>query len=148
MSSERFPPTVPLVLGVAGLIPFVGLAALTWMQGAGPFGIGSGQARLALAVYGAVILSFLGGIRWGIVMGFEEQERAARDYVLAVLPALIGWAALALPRPADLYVLAFAHVLLGLLDYGLACRTVAPEWFGRLRMALSAVAALALLVAA
>lgn len=148
MSSERFPPTVPLVLGVAGLLPFAGLAAIALLQGEGPFGIGSGQARLALAVYGAVILSFLGGVRWGIVMGFEEQERAARDYVLAVLPALIGWGALALPRPSDLYVLAFAHVLLALLDYGLACRTVAPEWYGRLRMALGAAAALALVIAA
>lgn len=148
MSSERFPPTVPLVLGVAGLLPFAGLAVLSLMPGAAPLGIGSGQARLALAVYGAVILSFLGGVRWGIVMGFEEQDRATRDYVFAVLPALIGWAALALPRPTDLYVLALAHVLLALLDYGLACRTVAPEWYGRLRMALGAVAALALIVAA
>ena len=59
--SEAIPP-IALWLGIGGLIPFLAPALLIWMpasqglQGiAGTFGM----------VYGAVILSFLGGVRWG-----------------------------------------------------------------------------------
>ncbi len=61
--------------------------------------------------------------------------------MISVIPALVGWFAWFQPSPADLWWLAAAHVLLGLLDYGLACRTIVQEWFGRLRLGLSAVAA-------
>lgn len=104
--------------------------------------------RRALIIYAVAILSFLGGVRWGVALGYENQEQARRDYVLAVLPALIGWGAALLSAPADLWTLAIAFLLLGLLDYGMSCRTVAPEWYGNLRLGLSAAVTLLLGAAA
>jgi Protein of unknown function (DUF3429) len=146
--SQARSPLVPLALGIAGLIPFIVLAAATQLDVSLPM-IGTGEAaRGALTIYAIAILSFLGGVRWGIALGAEDQAKAARDYVLAVIPALIGWASFGLEEPAELWTLCAAYVALGLLDYGLACRTIAPEWYGRMRLALSAIAALALGIAA
>ena len=74
-------PTPALVLGIAGLIPFITCAVLAWVPELGSNLLGSSQsagsddgtsansikqqAVLALGAYGAIILSFLGGIRWG-----------------------------------------------------------------------------------
>lgn len=139
-------PTVPLALGAAGLIPYWGLAValLTGVD----LGFGAGALAFALAAYGALILSFLGGVRWGIALGAEEEGPAKRGYVISVVPALLAWAALALPPGPQLWTLAGLHVVLGLLDYGLVCREEAPEWFGRLRLGLAAAAALALILGA
>jgi hypothetical protein len=141
-------PVTPLALGVAGLVPFVTLSGAMVLDATLPV-IGTAEAaRTALVIYAIAILSFLGGVRWGISLGAEDQAKASRDYVIAVLAAMIGWAAAGLNEPRDLWMLCIAYVVLGLLDYGLACRTVAPEWYGQLRLALSAVAALALGAAA
>lgn len=145
MSSPNSIPTSALVLGCAGLVPFVALAAAL------QFGLSLpmiANPRVALVLYGVAILSFLGGVRWGVAMGYDNQEQARRDYVLAVVPALVSWAAALLSAPADLWTLAAAFLLLGLLDYGMSCRTVAPEWYGNLRLALSAAVTLTLGVAA
>ncbi|WP_372425218.1 DUF3429 domain-containing protein [Salinarimonas chemoclinalis] len=146
MKADASIPPVPLVLGLAGLIPFY-VPALAL-----PTGLDLGWERdalaFALAAYGALILSFLGGIRWGIAVSMEEQGAARRGYVISVVPSLLAFAALALPPEARLWTLCGLHVLLGLLDYGLVCREEAPEWFGRLRLALAGGAALALALGA
>ncbi|MGL4727607.1 MAG: DUF3429 domain-containing protein, partial [Bosea sp. (in: a-proteobacteria)] len=117
--SETRPPLVPLALGVAGLIPFITLSAATLLDASLPV-IGTGEAaRSALTIYAIAILSFLGGVRWGIALGAEDQGKAARDYVLAVIPALIGWASFGLEEPAELWTLCAVFIALGLLDYGL-----------------------------
>ncbi|HEY8384071.1 MAG TPA: DUF3429 domain-containing protein [Microvirga sp.] len=144
--ADRSIPTVPLLLGIGGLIPFAGLALMV-ATGWSPLGWSDAFLRLALASYGALILSFLGGIRWGLAVAMEDQGRARREYLISVVPQLLAWAALALPAPWELRALAALVVALGLLDYGLVCRGDAPTWFGRLRLGLSAGAGLALLVA-
>ena len=58
------PPTLAWALGLAGLIPFVLGSALQWY---GPPGWRM-LAGMALLSYGAVIVSFLGGIHWGLAM--------------------------------------------------------------------------------
>lgn len=83
-------PAFAVILGVAGLIPFVG-CALAALGGA------EDRARLlilALVGYGAVILAFLGGVHWGFALT-DEPPRALRPRLgLGVVPSLIGWAAL------------------------------------------------------
>ncbi|MGP9820269.1 DUF3429 domain-containing protein [Salinarimonas sp. NSM] len=146
MKADASIPPVPLVLGLSGLIPFY-VPAVALLAG---LDLGGDPAflALALAAYGALILSFLGGIRWGIAVAMEEQDAARRGYVIAVVPSLLAFAALALPPEARLWTLCGLHVALGLLDYGLVCREEAPEWFGRLRLVLSGGAALALALGA
>ena len=150
MSASAKPPRVPLLLGAAGLIPFVALSlGLAFGFTFALFEDGDSM-RAALVGYGVAILSFLGGVRWGLAIKQSEEgvAKANRDFIISVIPALLGWFAWFQPSPSDLWWLAGAHIALGLLDYGLACRIIVPEWYGRLRLALAGVAALCLIVAA
>ncbi|QCK85006.1 DUF3429 domain-containing protein [Phreatobacter aquaticus] len=148
MTNPEKIPTVALVLGVAGLVPFLACASALMLSFPLPL-IGAGsELRRALIIYAVAILSFLGGVRWGIAMGYSDSKLVVRDLVISVVPALVGWWAALLSPRHDLWVMAVAFVALGLLDYGLACRTVAPEWYGRLRLALSAAVAVILGLAA
>ena len=136
---------VPWSLGLAGLLPFWGLA-MALLTGhtasATPAGV-----SFALAAYAATIASFLGGIRWGLAVRETENGAAWGDYVVAVLPQLLAWAALALPDRSRLLALGVLIILAGPLDLGLVRRGVAPAWFGRLRMVLSLGAGAGLLAA-
>ncbi len=147
MTSNGAIPKAALALGAAGAIPFVAGAAALAAGLPVPFFQGEG-GREALVIYAVAILSFLGGVRWGIAIGYDEPAKAARDFCVAVVPALVGWVAAMLPAPTDLWVLAAAFLALGLMDYGLTCREVAPLWYGRLRLILTGVVTLALAVAA
>ncbi|HEY8567002.1 MAG TPA: DUF3429 domain-containing protein [Beijerinckiaceae bacterium] len=145
--TPRSIPAVPLRLGLAGLIPFVGLAALHISGWGGQLAWSPGFVRTGLATYGAVILSFLGGVRWGLALLPANGRTARRDFVFSVIPSLAGWFALALPTPLDLLTLGLLILGLGHLDQDLPARGMAPAWFGTLRMILSAVAGTALLAA-
>ena len=84
-------------LGYAGLIPFILLAALMWLVDAEllPF------VAIALSGYAATIVSFLGGVHWGI--GFMKGEATPQfHFVWGVVPSLIAWLALMLPAYAAL----------------------------------------------
>jgi hypothetical protein len=92
-------PTLAVVLGFAGLLPFLacGLFAVSTMEPTG-----TNWVR-ALVFYGAVILSFLGGVHWGLALavpqdaitGMDGTEHHRFRFGLGVVPSLIGWAALA-----------------------------------------------------
>ncbi|MGL4440276.1 MAG: DUF3429 domain-containing protein [Bosea sp. (in: a-proteobacteria)] len=150
MSVSKSTVTIPLLLGAAGLVPFVALSAALVLGSSLPMFEDTDSVRIALVGYGVVILSFLGGIRWGLAMKETEagNAKAKRDFIIAVIPALLGWFAWFQPSPMDLWLLAVAHIALGLLDYGLACRIIAPEWYGKLRLALASVAAVCLILTA
>lgn len=115
-------------LGYAGLIPFVAAAVAGLVSGANDFPV------RALVAYGAAILSFLGGVRWGLAMATAEPAALLRPLLISVLPSLAGWGALLLPTPTSLIVLSAAFSLLLLADLRL---TSAPAWYGTLRVPLS-----------
>lgn len=92
-------------LGYAGLIPFVLLAALMWLVDAAlvPF------VAIALGGYAATIVSFLGGVHWGI--GFMKGDAAPRfHFIWGVVPSLIAWLALMMPAYAALPLLGLVVV--------------------------------------
>jgi hypothetical protein len=130
------PPTrIALQLGYAGLLPFVVGAALVWLvwPEAHPY------TTLALSAYAAVIVSFLGGIHWGIA--FREAQPAPWLFVWGVLPSLAAWVAVMMPASAGLVI----HGAVLLVCYAVD-RRVYPQhglaaWL-TLRFRLSAVAAL------
>ncbi|MGH7154866.1 MAG: DUF3429 domain-containing protein, partial [Acetobacteraceae bacterium] len=77
-------------LGIVGLVPVIGC-------GLGAMGAGSDADRLLaiLIAYCAVILSFLGGMQWGLALPGGTTPRVQRwRLILGVLPPLIGWVAL------------------------------------------------------
>ena len=98
-------------LGYAGLVPFVLLAALMWLVDSEllPF------VAIALGGYAAAIVSFLGGVHWGI--GFMKGEAAPRfHFVWGVVPSLIAWLALMMPAYAALPLLGMVVVACYLVD--------------------------------
>jgi hypothetical protein len=100
---------------------------------------------MALVTYGALIASFLGGVRWGNAL--KSVEGQTREYITSVIPSLMAWLALATPRPYDLMLLIGLFLALGVSDVGLVLSGGAPRWYGKLRVGLTAIATLSLLVA-
>ena len=123
-------------LGYAGLLPFIGGALLVWLVRADVHA----YVALALSSYAALILSFLGGMHWGLAMRQVAPSVAA--LVWGVVPALVAWPAAMMPPDAGLVV----HGLMSIACYLVDRRLYPPQgvagWL-TLRFRLSAVAALA-----
>jgi Protein of unknown function (DUF3429) len=82
-------PAAPLALTLAGVLPFAAGAGV--MLAAADQPILKAQAGLVLLVYGAVILSFLGGLRWGAEIAARDEAPRAGILGLSVLGSLAGW---------------------------------------------------------
>lgn len=80
-------------LGHAGLIPFVACAAAMLAL---PDAETRRLVERTVLGYGAVILSFLGGVHWGLVLR-GGGGRAPAMLAIGVVPALVGWVTLLLP---------------------------------------------------
>ncbi|MEQ9315561.1 MAG: DUF3429 domain-containing protein, partial [Henriciella sp.] len=97
-------------------------------------------AGLWLQTYAAVILSFLGGIRWG--MALKDEGAGGGTLALSVLPSLAGWVILPfsiilMPNPAWYLALAILFLLQLVWDWSSAS---VPTWFKPLRMGASVAA--------
>ena len=144
-ASHDSPPLGALMLGGAGALPFVVLAIAAWTVAGsiGPVAIDG------ILTYGAVILSFIGGAHWGFASVRVEDDRVpkARWLLLAsVLPSLVGWGALLFSPPWSALVLGCAFIAVVPLDSWARARALAPPWWMRLRLPLSAIAAMSLFV--
>ncbi len=89
--SKRRLPILAALLGLGGLVPFLacGFGAV-WVQQP----LSAARLLAALITYGAVILSFLGAVHWGLVLGDEVGLADRARLTFGVLPSLIGWVAL------------------------------------------------------
>jgi hypothetical protein len=131
------------LLGLAGLLPF---AAAALAVHAAP-SAWTGFAKGTLIAYGAVILSFLGAVHWGLALRAPAEEAAANEQrlVLGVVPALAGWIAMLVPETAALLLLAGGILATAGFEQAGAGRGLVPGGYMRLRWALSLGAALCLL---
>ncbi|MES2036929.1 MAG: DUF3429 domain-containing protein [Pseudomonadota bacterium] len=123
-------------IGFAGLAPFVFLTLACWIVH--PDWLGS--LIRAQLYYGIVILSFLGGVHWGVTImaGGTDQEETKKALIWGVVPILIAW-------------LSMSHMLLGFvvqvagfiaaykIDKRLYQSYGVPEWFINLRLQLTRV---------
>lgn len=123
-------------LGYAGLLPFVAGALLVWLVRAEVHA----YASLALSAYAALILSFLGGIHWGLAMRSTGPSRAA--LVWGVVPSLVAWPAAVMPPDAGLAIQGLMFIVCYGVDRRLYPEQGVAGWL-TLRFRLSAVAALA-----
>ncbi len=144
-------PRPALLLGVGGLLPFFATAVAVWYQPSidnPATGLTISEFALrALGAYGAVILSFLGGVRWGKLLVDEARLRQWVPLTLSVLPSLVAWCSLLLSPPAMLLLLMAGFAAQYVLDRLAVRRQELPAWFGRLRLLLSSGAVLSLTVA-
>lgn len=130
----RIPPAA-LIPGLLGLLPFWGLALSTELSS----GIDPLLALMALIMYGAIILSFVGALWWGMAVHASAQTPRAAMFIWSVVPALIGWASIMTEPAIGLRMLIAGLALQWVLD-GLLMRkfpTLMPLWVFRLRTMLT-----------
>ena len=137
---KPFPPNMPNFLGWTGLVPF-GLFAL---------GTHSGIEMLVTysfvggTAYGAVILSFLGAVHWGLAM---QDDRSPYWYVWSITPALCGFSSLLIfDVEVRIVVLIPLFCLAWFVDHRAANLDLIPNWYMRLRSMLTAGAVISLAV--
>lgn len=129
------------MLGLAGLLPFAWGAVTIWspeaaaatVQFMGPRFVGPYVGLF----YGSIILSFMSGVLWGFAARAEGVV-AATGYALSVLPAL--WAFFMTgggPVSAGIALVAGFAGLLG-LDWLFWQQGLAPPWWMKLRLILTA----------
>lgn len=131
-------------LALLGFAPFAVLSL--WLAGIAPDHPWRDGTIVLLKTYAAVILSFLGGIRWGLAMRGGEGV-ARRDMAASIVPPLAGWAALFAPAPYAFALLAVAFAAMGAWDNLAVHRGAAPAWFGRMRALLTLLVVTAMVVA-
>lgn len=130
------------LLGVSGLVPFIGLSAIALLIDS------SQQAHVlfALLAYGATILSFLGAIHWGLALR-DGQNPSARLLIWGVVPSLLAWAALLAGGASGLWLIAVGLWVCFAVDQRVYPHFGLSRWLG-LRLALTILASLACVVAA
>lgn len=135
------PNPVARKLAYAGLVPFVLGAALVWLvrPDAHPHVVD------ALAKYAALVVSFLGGIHWGL--GMRQGVPSPSPFGWAVVPALLAWVAVVMPAYAGLVVQGVMLIACYLVDRKTYPALGASAWL-TLRFRLSAVASLSCFIAA
>jgi len=135
------PSPLAMRLGYAGLLPFVLGALLVWLV--------HDELRPAvmrgLAVYAAVIVSFLGGIHWGLAM--RAPSPPSMHLAWGVLPSVFAWPAALMPAGAGLVLLAAMLLACYAVDRRLYATAGAERWL-TLRFRLSAVASLSCFIGA
>lgn len=141
-TAASLPSPLALRLGYAGLLPFVAGALLVWLvrPDAHPYVVD------ALAKYAALIVSFLGGIHWGLGMRGAEADSAGR-FAWGVVPSLLAWVAAVMPAYAGLAVLGVLLIVCYLVDRQAWPKLGLRHWM-TLRFRLTLVASLSCFIAA
>lgn len=141
-------PRAPLLLGLAGLLPFFwgALTVLFPVLGAtgrevvGPRFLGP----QVLVAYGTVILCFMSGVLWGFAA--RAEAKGWRGYALSVLPALWAFFMVSGGTDAALSALILGFLVLLVFDMQFGLWGLAPKWWMRLRLILTAGVVACLLV--
>jgi len=136
----------PWSLSLAGFLPFACLALLIIVS-AGTHPLGSLFVDM-FKIWSALILSFLGGIRWGAAISnvpsnlelIETDQQAnvnGSQLVCSVIPSIIALLALLLPSAYCIAVLMLCFCAQGAWDSISALRGDLPKWMGKLRIVLT-----------
>lgn len=149
--SEKPVSLTVIVLTLAGTLPFL----LTTFAGLYPEGIAlllkrddDGMraaeffARMTALSYGACILSFMAGARWGGMIEGKDHHLNPVIMISAVIPALIAWIAIPLSLFRGNWMSGAMFFMAGCFLMLLAWDAVVgyPAWYYRLRIFASLVA--------
>lgn len=135
IAEDRLRVRLPFVLGLVGLIPFVvgammaHLAPMLWQA----------LAVKAFVFYSAIVLSFIGGIHWGVTMSQDRYDDPVFNTRLAVatLPSLLAWPALLLDYNEAVVILMIGFWLMRLYERHQDGGERLPSWYQALRGALT-----------
>ncbi len=141
---RHIPPSA-LILGLAGLIPFLWGALTVLSPAVGAWGVQTVGPRFVgpyvQLFYGAVILSFMSGVLWGFATR-ATGPIATTGYALSVLPAL--WAFFMTGNGPESAAINLSVGFIGLLglDWMFWKQGLAPHWWMHLRGLLTAIVVL------
>jgi hypothetical protein len=129
-------------LGYGGLIPFLVLTPVSLLD----YHYGALWSD-ALYAYGAIILSFIGALHWGLAMSLPELSERQRSalFLWSVVPALIAWPAVLFSPPIAAPLLVFGFIAHYLQDRRLARQASLADWYLPLRLRLTSVAVVCLI---
>ncbi len=148
-------PRSALILGLAGVLPFVFGALIA----SGIFSAHMGQpddvnsyplviakdGQDLLLRYGTIILAFMSGVLWGFATK-APSDRATLAYSLSVVPALWVFFTGAQVQTGGLISLALGFVGLLVLDWQFSRWGLTPLWWMQLRILLTSLVMLCLVV--
>jgi hypothetical protein len=132
-------PRAALYLGLAGLIPFFAAALVialrpTWPMGGFNLPL-AGYGQMVLLAYGQMILAFMAGVLWGFA---AKGGAGLWAYACAVTPALWVFFTSFLPSHQQPITLMMGFAALLALDFVFQRAGLAPPWWMRLRLMLTA----------
>ncbi|KZF24833.1 hypothetical protein L228DRAFT_258344 [Xylona heveae TC161] len=149
-------------LGLAGVLPYLATSLTTvylaWdVKYAAEAGTGfllSGPTAEAFLKflepiqigYGAVIISFLGAIHWGLEYAGYGGHHSYRRYAIGVLAPAIAWPSVLMPAEYALISQFAAFNLLYFLDAKATVRGWTPPWYGTYRFVLTFIAGASIVV--
>ncbi|KAI0545357.1 hypothetical protein F4679DRAFT_561432 [Xylaria curta] len=161
-------PKEPYYLGLAGTLPYLGTSVstvyLAWVLNtpwpssstfANNIMISQESASQLLATlepiqlgYGAIIISFLGAIHWGLeyTAKVPDEARTRFRYGIGVMAPIVAWPTLILPVEFALTGQFAAFVALYFADARAAVRGWAPAWYSNYRFALTAIVGVAIAI--
>lgn len=123
-----------LGLSLAGFVPIVVLTL--WLVSIPQDHVWRDDTIVLLKTYAALVLSFLGGIRFGLAVAADEPDQRLALTATAI-PVLMAWIAVTLGEPGSFALLAVAFAAQGAWDSIAGHRGTAPAWFGRMRVPLT-----------
>lgn len=135
-------PATALMLGFAGLIPFIWGALLIlgieMPRGATVPNVLKGDGTLIMIAYGGIILPFMAGVLWGFATNARGAQAVAA-YILSVAPALWWFLMPSTGAQSGLINLATGFIGVLIIDYAFSRWELTPSWWMSLRLQLSAV---------
>ncbi|KAH7923537.1 hypothetical protein BV22DRAFT_1015179 [Leucogyrophana mollusca] len=145
-------PTPYLVMGLAGGLPYVASSATTvyLAHQAGMAAMGTitnidpGVAHTILdqalnfqVTYGAVLLSFLGALHWGMEFSAMGGNKGYPRLLLGVSPAILAWSTIALQPTSALLCQWLGFTALWYADNRATAAGWTPKWYSQYRFYLS-----------
>jgi len=141
-------PKSALLLGLAGLIPFLWGALTALLPELGQWALmtwgGRFTAPFVQLSYGSIILAFMSGVLWGFSTNATGRTATA-GYVLSVIPALWAFFMIGGGPTAAAMNLIVGFLGLLMLDWHFWKLGLAPHWWMHLRGLLTAIVVLSFL---
>jgi len=137
-------PQPVMVFGLAGALPYLGASATTvYLANRASAAITSIDPGVALTVldqalsfqvtYGAVMLSFLGALHWGMEFAGYGGQQGYKRLALGAAPVLIAWSTLTLDPTPALAAQWMAFTGMWYADSRATSLGWAPKWFSQYR---------------
>lgn len=133
-------PLPALVLGLAGLIPFLAGAVAVWLFEP----MAARVAQDMQVAYATVILSFLGAVHWGAALGRPDGARSWGWMGWSVTPALLAWFSVMMAPGSALMALMACYLAAFAVDMQAVKKGLLPLWYLSLRRVLTTGAFLCL----